>query len=162
MKSFVPNAAMVHTRSFGPISGFDEPTILGGNKISDPIVLVDNEVVKISAIILQPSLCEVPPLVTPENQSQESMSHRPEHLGSSNTNTLKQCTGKPGDVSVLYICELSEIKGKFDPERAKAFGLKPGPKYRELQNGNSVKSDMQNIMVSPKVEAFHLPEARLS
>lgn len=160
MKSFVPNAAMVHTRSFGPISGSDESTIRGGNKISDPIVLVDNEVVKISAIILQPSLCEVPPLVTPENQSRESMNHSPEHLGS--LKSLKQCTEKPGDLSVLYICELSEIKGKFDPERAKAFGLKPGPKYRELQNGNSVKSDMQNIMVSPKVEAFHLPEARLS
>ncbi|XP_054784169.1 tRNase Z TRZ3, mitochondrial-like isoform X2 [Prosopis cineraria] len=147
MGSFIPNAAMVHTRSFGPISSDEESTILGQNKFSDPIVLVDNEVVKISAIILQPNHSEDPPLVTSEYQLQERMSHSPEHLGSSNI--LKQPTGKPGDMSVLYICELPEIKGKFDPEKAKAFGLKPGPKYRELQLGNSVESDMQNIMVHP-------------
>ncbi|KAK4267424.1 hypothetical protein QN277_024207 [Acacia crassicarpa] len=147
MGSFIPNAAMVHTRSFGPISSTDESTILGQNKFSDPIVLVDNEVVKISAIILQPNHSEGPPLVTSENQSQERMSHSPDYLGSSNT--LKQPNGKPGDMSVLYICELPEIKGKFDPEKAKAFGLKPGPKYRELQLGNPVRSDMQNILVHP-------------
>ncbi|KAK9142102.1 hypothetical protein Syun_011502 [Stephania yunnanensis] len=56
---------------------------------------------------------------------------------------------KPGDISVIYICELPEIKGKFDPAKAVALGLKPGPKYRELQLGNSVMSDHQNIMVHP-------------
>jgi ribonuclease Z len=53
-------------------------------------------------------------------------------------------------MSVVYVCELPEIKGKFDPEKAKALGLRPGPKYRELQFGNSVESDRKNVMVSLK------------
>lgn len=57
-------------------------------------------------------------------------------------------TLKPGDISVVYACELPEIKGKFDPKKALSLGLKPGPKYRELQLGNSVMSDQLNIMVS--------------
>ncbi|KAF9690116.1 hypothetical protein SADUNF_Sadunf01G0162400 [Salix dunnii] len=114
MKSFIPHAAMVHTKSFGN----DNVGPVDANKFIDPIVLINDEVVKISAILLQP------------NQSQGSAL-------------------KPGDMSVIYLCELAEIMGKFDPEKAKAFGLKPGPKYRELQSGRSVMSDHQDIMVHP-------------
>ncbi|XP_021746358.1 tRNAse Z TRZ4, mitochondrial-like isoform X1 [Chenopodium quinoa] len=56
---------------------------------------------------------------------------------------------KPSDVSVVYICELAEIKGKFHNEKADALGLNPGPKRRELKNGKSVKSDRLDIMVHP-------------
>lgn len=56
-------------------------------------------------------------------------------------------TLKPGDIAVVYACELPEIKGKFDPEKAASLGLKPGPKYRELQLGNSVMADNLNVMV---------------
>ncbi|KAF2301178.1 hypothetical protein GH714_020667 [Hevea brasiliensis] len=112
MKSFIPHAAMVHTTSFGS----DATAQFGASNFTDPINLVDNEVVKISAILLRPSYSE----------------------GSA---------GKPGDISVIYLCELPDIVGKFDPEKAKALGLKPGPKYRELQSGKSVKSDHQNIVV---------------
>jgi ribonuclease Z len=55
---------------------------------------------------------------------------------------------KPGDTAIVYACELPEIKGKFDPAKAAALGLKPGPKYRELQLGNSVQSDKYDEMVS--------------
>ena len=146
MRSFIPNAAMVHTKSFG---GTDESTVLARCKLlDDPIVLVDDEVVKISAIILQPHCFEGQPLTPSDSPSQERVDHSPETLNS--PNGKKQPAAKPGDMSVVYICELPEIKGKFDPEKAKALGLKPGPKYRELQLGNSVKSDRQNIMVSLK------------
>lgn len=114
MKSFIPHAAMVHTKSFGS----DNVGLVDANKFIDPIVLINDEVVKISAILLRPS------------QSQGSAL-------------------KPGDMSVIYLCELREIMGKFDPEKAKALGLKPGPKYRELQSGRSVMSDLQSIMVHP-------------
>ncbi|XP_020209333.1 tRNAse Z TRZ4, mitochondrial [Cajanus cajan] len=127
MRSFIPNAAMVHTKSFGPIFNTDEPTVPHQSKLLDPIVLIDDEVVKISATILQPNCIET--LDSP--------------------NGKKKPVAKPGDMSVVYVCELPEIKGKFDPEKAKALGLRPGPKYRELQLGNSVKSDHQNIMVHP-------------
>ncbi|XP_027769092.1 tRNAse Z TRZ4, mitochondrial-like isoform X2 [Solanum pennellii] len=55
----------------------------------------------------------------------------------------------PGELSVVYICELPEIKGKFYPDKAAALGVEPGPKYGQLQRGNSVESDHQNIIVHP-------------
>ncbi|XP_048234023.1 tRNAse Z TRZ4, mitochondrial isoform X2 [Ricinus communis] len=114
MKSFIPHAAMVHTTSFGS----DATAQFGASNFTDPIILVDNEVVKISALLLRPS-CS------------------------------KGSAVKPGDMSVIYLCELPEIMGKFDPVKAKALGLNPGPKYSELQSGQTVKSDRQNIMVHP-------------
>lgn len=63
--------------------------------------------------------------------------------------TLEDSSLKPSDVSVVYICELAEIKGKFHKEKAEALGLDAGPKRRELQNGKSVKSDHLDIMVHP-------------
>ncbi|KAM7255736.1 hypothetical protein ACFE04_008634 [Oxalis oulophora] len=116
MKSFIPHAAMVHTRSFGPTS--DDALVNDSQKLLDPIVLVDDEVVKISAFLL-----------------------RPRNLERSRTSS--------GEMSVIYVCELPEIKGRFDPNKAKALGLKSGPKYSELQSGKSVKSDRFNKMVHP-------------
>ncbi|CAJ1955278.1 unnamed protein product [Sphenostylis stenocarpa] len=145
MRSFIPSAAMVHTKSFGPNT--DGPTVPRQSKLLDPIVLINDEVVKISAIVLQPNCIEGQVLTTSESSSQKRMDHSPDTLNSSNGRKLP--AAKPGDMSVVYVCELPEIKGKFDPEKAKALGLKPGPKYRELQLGNSVKSDHQNIMVHP-------------
>lgn len=119
MKSFIPNAAMVHTRCFGPSSKSDCFSLDNPN---DQLKLIDDEVVKISAILLRPK-----------------------------THGLKEdeFVLKSSDISVVYICELPEIRGKFDLEKARALGLRPGPKYRELQEGVSVKSDLKNIMVHP-------------
>ncbi|CAN8289525.1 unnamed protein product [Cochlearia groenlandica] len=108
MKSFIPRAAMVHTLCFGP------------STTHDPIVLVDDEVVKISALLLEPSRSE------------------------------EDSSGKSGYISVVYVCKLPEILGKFDIEKAKkVFGVKPGPKYSILQSGESVKSDEKDITVYP-------------
>ncbi|KAG1335050.1 tRNAse Z TRZ4, mitochondrial [Cocos nucifera] len=128
MRSFIPNAAMVHTHSFGVTqdggANFSGPEV---GKSIDPIVLIEDEVVRISAIPLRPR-------------------------SSKNTVSLDSETGsalKPGEIAVIYACELPEIKGKFDPDKAASLGLRPGPKYRELQLGNSVMSDRLNIMVHP-------------
>ncbi|XP_011072400.1 tRNAse Z TRZ4, mitochondrial [Sesamum indicum] len=136
MKSFIPNAAMVHTRSFGPMLGPNGSSSNMSRKFDDPFVLIDDEVVKISAVLLRPRCIEV----------SDSMKERSYELSSPEFGVNST---KPGDVSVIYICELPEIKGKFDPKKAAALGLRPGPKYRELQLGNSVKSDRENIMVHP-------------
>jgi ribonuclease Z len=48
---------------------------------------------------------------------------------------------KPDDTAIVYVCELPDIKGKFDPAKAAVLDLKPGPKYCELQLGNSVQPD---------------------
>ncbi|XP_023752475.1 tRNase Z TRZ3, mitochondrial [Lactuca sativa] len=118
MKSFIPNAAMVHSRCFGTLDKNPE-------KLHDQLKLIDDEVVKISAILLRPNC--------PETQG-----HKEDDFSL-----------KSSDVSVLYICELPEIRGKFDLEKARSLGLRPGPKYRELQEGISVKSDLKDIMVHP-------------
>ncbi|KAK8936191.1 hypothetical protein KSP39_PZI013536 [Platanthera zijinensis] len=114
MRSFIPNATMVHTHSFGETQNTNGTIVL--NPQQGPIVLIDDEVVRLSAITLRP-------------------------------NSSRGTSMKPGDVAVVYVCELPEIKGKFDPEKAASLGLNPGPKYRELQLGNSVMSDRLNIMV---------------
>ncbi|XP_030494096.2 tRNase Z TRZ3, mitochondrial isoform X1 [Cannabis sativa] len=115
MRSFIPNAAMVNTKSFGPALGSNVNTMPEQQNSTKPIVLIDDEVVKISAIVLQPTVSE----------------------------------GKPGDMSVVYVCELPEIKGRFDKEKALALGVRPGRKYSQLVEGQSVKSDHQDIMVHP-------------
>ncbi|KAM5579119.1 tRNase Z TRZ3, mitochondrial [Rosa sericea] len=154
MKCFIPNAAMVHTRSFGPTHGSVGAPMADETQFTDPIVLVDDEVVKLSAILLLPSFLEgsqlpngVPIMQNPtEKVIDDRMDHASEPISPNGRSVL---TGKPGDMSVIYVCELPDIKGKFDPAKAVALGLRPGSKYRELQLGNSVKSDYQNIMVHP-------------
>ncbi|XP_066400748.1 tRNase Z TRZ3, mitochondrial [Miscanthus floridulus] len=90
----------------------------------DSVIILDDEVVRISAMFVKP---------------------RYHHgIGSSNDSDMK-----PGDTAIVYACELPKIKGKFDPSKAAALGLRPGPKYRELQLGNSVQSDQFDEMVHP-------------
>ncbi|KAL2928415.1 tRNAse Z TRZ4 mitochondrial [Bienertia sinuspersici] len=129
MKSFIPNAAMVHTHSFGPSQDPAEIAMPDLKLNSGPFELIKDEVVKLSAIILRP------------NEDNE-----PTSCSASDDSGIKL---KPGDLSVIYIFELPEIQGKFYPEKAKALGLKAGPKYRELQHNKSVKSDNLDIMVHP-------------
>ncbi|CAM8983003.1 unnamed protein product [Rhodiola kirilowii] len=147
MKSFVPNAAMVHTRSFGPQLR-DGGLITDPIKFTNPIILIDDEVVRISAFLLQPDSTKGPQHEH-LNGKVDSLIPDFEYV-EEDTQAAKKNTNsahKPGDISVVYVCELPEIKGKFDPAKAAALGLRPGPKYRELQLGNSVKSDCQDIMV---------------
>ncbi|KAI3856511.1 hypothetical protein MKX03_016368 [Papaver bracteatum] len=95
--------------------------LLDGEKPVNPID--PDQVVNISAILLRPS--NSAPMSDPPPAGCE-------------------------DISVIYVCELPEIKGKFDPEKAKALGLKPITKYRELQLGRSVTvSDDDPSIVYP-------------
>ncbi|KAL2547592.1 tRNAse Z4 [Forsythia ovata] len=120
MEYFIPNAAMDRFCCFGQMHDSNGDAIPTSQKSDDLHVLIDDDVVKISAIVLQPSRVE-----TGLNET------------------------KPANLSVIYICELLEIKGKFDPEKAASLGLNPGPKRRKLQLGEPVKSDRQDIMVLP-------------
>ncbi|GAB2293508.1 tRNAse Z trz4, mitochondrial [Dionaea muscipula] len=135
MKSFIPNAAMVHTKSFGPSTNNAGIAAAEPKECSEPIKLVENQVVKISAILLQPRYSDSE--ITTPSGSETVMNGKP---GSA---------GKPGDLSVIYACELPEIQGKFDPIKAKELGLRPGPKYGQLQKNQSVKSDLLGVMVHP-------------
>ncbi|KAJ3700994.1 hypothetical protein LUZ61_004699 [Rhynchospora tenuis] len=128
MRSFIPRKSMLHAHSFG----LDQSNYATSSSSraqdgssADVIVLIDNEVIRISAMF-----------VRPVNQKISLDSDPDEFL-------------RPGDMSVVYACELPEVKGKFDPVKAASLGLKPGPKYRELQLGKSVKSDSQDKIVNP-------------
>ncbi|KAL5226405.1 hypothetical protein ABZP36_014670 [Zizania latifolia] len=118
MRSFIPNRAMVHTHSFGVEQNESS------SQYKDATVIIDDEVVRISAMFVKPSY---------NNEASD----------------LTDTNLKPGDTAIIYACELPELKGKFDPAKAAALGLKPGPKYRELQLGNSVQSDAFDKMVHP-------------
>lgn len=146
MKTFIPNAAMVHTHSFGPSPDNDGIVMLDSTKFSEPIKLVDDELVKISAILLRPDGRNDPKSGPQESTIEEGKNESiVSHCASNESGTVI----KPGDLSVIYVCELPEIPGKFYPEKAQALGLKPGPKYRALQLNKSVKSDLLDIMVQP-------------
>lgn len=126
MRSFIPRKAMLHAHSFGLDQSNNatslSPRAKDGNS-DDAIVLIDDEVVRISAMFVRPI-----------NHKIGLDSDRGEFL-------------RPGDMAVVYACELPEVKGKFDPVKAASLGLRPGPKYRDLQLGKSVKSDSLDIMV---------------
>ncbi|MCD7453414.1 tRNAse Z trz4, mitochondrial [Datura stramonium] len=146
MKSFIPNAAMVHARSFGP-------NVDSSGATDDLFVPINDEVVKISAVLLRPRYTKVSK-TTKEGSSElddplVGVHHSAENRSVLRMHSTAEFALKPGDLAVVYICELPEIKGKFDPKKAAALGLRPGPKYRELQLGNSVQSDHQDIMVHP-------------
>nr|XP_048336212.1 tRNAse Z TRZ4, mitochondrial-like isoform X7 [Ziziphus jujuba var. spinosa] len=147
------NFSMVIKPSFQPMLSSIGTTMADQSGFTYSIVLIDDEIVKISAILLQPSSPEESQPLNEELMmqytSEEVLKQRMAHILNPINPKSKASAGKLCDMSVVYVCELPEIKGKFDPAKAVAFGLKPGPKYRELQLGNSVKSDLQNIMVHP-------------
>ncbi|ERN15071.1 tRNAse Z TRZ4, mitochondrial [Amborella trichopoda] len=140
MRVFITRSAVVHTHSFGPPANASETIGL----YREPIVLIDDEVIKISAILLRPKSSKGDQNIgVMGSNSQEKLGYFPK------APTKEDTVSKPGDLSVVYVCELPEIKGKFDLAKAVALGLKAGPKYRELQLGNSVMSDRKDIMVHP-------------
>lgn len=50
--------------------------------------------------------------------------------------------------SLNYVIRFTPVRGKFDPVKAKALGVKPGVNFRNLTNGESVLND-QNELVHP-------------
>ncbi|CAM6036402.1 unnamed protein product [Sphagnum compactum] len=120
MRTFVPNASVVHTHSFGPT--------LSQGSASQPqkfaTVLLEDDVVKISAVLLWPESSEV-------------------------KGTIRSQDKRDDELSVVYVCELPEVKGKFDPSKAEAFFNRPGPHYGLLQAGKSVMGSDGKTMVHP-------------
>uniref|UniRef100_A0A7C9A5Q2 ribonuclease Z n=1 Tax=Opuntia streptacantha TaxID=393608 RepID=A0A7C9A5Q2_OPUST len=138
MRTFVRSDAMVNNDRFGNSLDPDGRALADSKKSIGPIKIFEDGLVTISAIILQASVDNEP------KDSKEAGS------GVSHSANGESCTVvKPGDLSVIYVCELSDIQGKFYPEKARALGLKPGPIFQALQAGNSVKSDDSDIMVHP-------------
>lgn len=128
MRSFIPRKSMLHAHSFGLDQSNDAMSSslrAKDGSLDNAIVLIDDEVVRISAMFVRPTN----PKISVDSDLGEFL--------------------RPGDLAVVYVCELPEVKGKFDPVKAASLGLRPGPKYRDLQLGKSVKSDSLDIMVFP-------------
>ncbi|KAJ8539294.1 hypothetical protein K7X08_013546 [Anisodus acutangulus] len=135
MKSFIPNAAMGHIRSALHMDGSDEVASASSKKFGRLFAPINDEVVKISVVLLPPRCSKV-----------FSGSHLTEDLQAQWMNLIAEVALIPGELSVVCICELPEVKGKSNPDKAAALGVERGPKYSQLQSGNLVESDHQNIM----------------
>jgi hypothetical protein len=49
---------------------------------------------------------------------------------------------------VSYLCFTPDVPGKFDPKRAAALGIRPGPLFSELVKGNNITLNGQTITPS--------------
>ncbi|KAL3682128.1 hypothetical protein R1sor_000150 [Riccia sorocarpa] len=215
MRTFIPNSSVIHARSFGgkegPLSSGHTSTTSAGT-----VILLEDEVVTISAVILHPSSIEdiaqvehmdveetrptVPAKTEDAEQKGKSQvaqgsvqSAEPWELGFGHTETpvnpseqkkpsienlvtsatdplnagpsvigksqllagslplvADQAERGPEQMAVVYVCELSEMPGKFDPVKAKALGLRPGPKYGLLQAGKDVLADDGKTTITPR------------
>ncbi|XP_059285910.1 tRNAse Z TRZ4, mitochondrial-like [Lycium ferocissimum] len=153
MKSFIPNAAMGHIRSVLHMDGSDEVVSTSSRKFDRLFAPIIDEVVTIYVVLLPPRSLEVCDSMkegsSEPNAPLASGSHLPEDLQAQWINLTAEVALNPGELSVVYICELPEIKGKFHPDKAAALGVEPGPKYHQLKSGNPVESDHQSITVHP-------------
>ncbi|ODV81481.1 uncharacterized protein CANTADRAFT_3582 [Suhomyces tanzawaensis NRRL Y-17324] len=53
--------------------------------------------------------------------------------------------------SINYLIRILPARGKFDPQKAKALGLKPGLNYRKLSQGLSVTNDEGQVVTPEQV-----------
>ena len=58
---------------------------------------------------------------------------------------------RPSPVSMSYIVKNKPRRGSFNPILAAKFGLKPGPAYRSIANGQSVVNDKGETITSDQV-----------
>lgn len=112
LKSFVPYDMMRRTHIIGETKNTKscDEAIIDVERTKDPCILVDNELVRISATLLKPA-----------------------HT--------------TGETVVIYICELSDIPGKFDPIKAASYGV-DRKFYGTLQKGEPVY--VSNMKILPE------------
>lgn len=123
MRTFVPNASVVHTHSFGGPGGIEVKTEASGAQ-----VLMEDDVVKITAVLLKPYSLDA-------KGGSQARSKRARLEQSSSAGSEQSVVDEGSDLSVVYVCELPEVKGRFDLKKAQAFFNRPGPHYGMLQAG---------------------------
>lgn len=74
------------------------------------------------------------------SSASETSSSDEEEFECKESSAKRSKSARPSFRSVVYLCELADIPGKFDPSKAKALGLPSGPLYAKLVQGNSVKT----------------------
>ena len=67
-------------------------------------------------------------------------------------------TSNKNDFAISYICEPKRLKGKLNIEKLKSLGLKPGPDYTKLHNGEDIIFNNMEIK-SKDVLLKELPSA---
>ncbi|EEH09630.1 ribonuclease Z [Histoplasma capsulatum G186AR] len=65
------------------------------------------------------------------------------------TETLPPTT--PSDISISYIIQHYDVRGKFNAAKAKALGVKQGPKFGQLTAGQSVVSEDGKVITPEMV-----------
>lgn len=72
-------------------------------------------------------------------------------MGEIGVHTLPFACDNTSSSHVCYVCETPTMPGKFDVQRAKALGLKPGPTYGILKSGKSVTMDDGTVIEPSQV-----------
>lgn len=127
-------------KTFIPLSGGELTMSNFGEAQSDQpgeflAPVVDEPNVKIQPLVLQPELTNKQTSPRSDSDGEElSEGRRKKAKVEKGTSTSQHAKDVP---AACYLCCLSENKGKFYPEKAKALGITPGPAYSQLQNGQS-------------------------
>ncbi|PHT32231.1 hypothetical protein CQW23_28568 [Capsicum baccatum] len=151
MKSLISNGAMGSICSV--LRNGSKEVASASSRIFDRIFSsINDQVVKISVVLMPPRCLNVCGSMKDGSSEPNTLLVSGSHLEEDQAqwmNLIAEISLNPGELSVVYICELPEIKGKFHRDKAVALGVEPGPKYYQLQSGNSVESGHQNITVHP-------------
>jgi hypothetical protein len=69
-------------------------------------------------------------------------------------------SGKPRAV-MSWVCKLPDARGKFDVQRARALGVRPGPDFGRLVAGHTVTTaGGKHVQVPPNPNSSPSPEHR--
>lgn len=68
---------------------------------------------------------------------EDTVSKEPRDASRPKAKRIKR-SSTPADVAMAFVCKLSDMPGKFNPSKAKELGLRPGPLYSKLVQGESV------------------------
>ncbi|KAJ7198699.1 hypothetical protein O6H91_Y499900 [Diphasiastrum complanatum] len=148
MRLFVPQASMFHIHSFGEEVQPASPTTTGHVHGSEGISqFTSGKMHKEQSPTRESSISDASLSGTSMDADQASDFMEPPDVKAESLSMKRSC--RPGEISVVYVCELPEVKGKFDPAKAASLGLKKGPKYGRLQDGETVMSDDGKRMVHP-------------
>eukprot|EP01080_Neovahlkampfia_damariscottae_P009910 gene9910-2232_t len=84
-------------------------------------------------------------------KEEESFVHDEKNLKKKNVQISEFKKVKEDNSILTFICETPQVKGKFDTNKAKQLGLKPGPSYAHLKNGQSVTLENGNVITPEMV-----------
>ena len=119
------------------------------NKVSEAVgefhlPVYSDENLTVHTLNLQPSSLSAPDSST-DSELEEEVAAGPDNP----PKTKRKKVSRAADSTSVFLCKLSDVPGKFNPQKAADLGLPKGPQYRALVSGQSVTAPNGNI-IHPK------------